>query len=181
MNTRSTIINLADRLIRKNGYHAFSYKDISSRLKIKNAAVHYHFPTKGHLGAAVIDKSRSQFKQSTEEWSKLTPRKQLDAFLSIYSSIESQQLVCFMGALGPSFDTLPEVMQESLHVASIEIRNWLRGVLEQGLKNGSMKFTESVDQKADAIVASLLASLILNKVTKENVLENTSISIKTSL
>ena len=181
MSTKTTIVNLADRLIRQNGYHAFSYKDISSRLKIKNAAVHYHFPTKGDLGAAVIDKSRLQFKKSIEEWSSLEPRDQIEAFLNIYSSIGNQHLVCFMGALGASFDSLPEVMQQSLHEASLEIREWLRSVLEAGLKDESMTFRESVEQKADAIVSSLLASLILNKVTNENVLENTSNSIKKSI
>ncbi|QSE98017.1 TetR/AcrR family transcriptional regulator [Fulvivirga lutea] len=181
MSTKSTIINLADRLIRKNGYHAFSYADIASRLKIKNAAVHYHFPTKGDLGAAVIDKSRSQFQESIKQWGVDSPKTQLENFLNIYSSIGSQHLVCFMGALGPSFDSLPVVMQESLTKASNEIRVWLQNILSQGKQEGSLHFIEPVEERADLIVTSLLASLILNKVSGEDILKNTSNSIKKHL
>ena len=44
--TREKILELGENLIRTKGYNAFSYQDISSKLGIKNAAVHYYFPTK---------------------------------------------------------------------------------------------------------------------------------------
>ncbi|MBB4046226.1 AcrR family transcriptional regulator [Bacteroides reticulotermitis] len=37
---------MADELIKTIGYNAFSYADISKQLNIKNAAIHYYFPTK---------------------------------------------------------------------------------------------------------------------------------------
>jgi len=38
--TREHIIDLADSLIRKRGFNAFSYSDIATILDIRNAAVH---------------------------------------------------------------------------------------------------------------------------------------------
>ncbi|MDR3047168.1 MAG: TetR/AcrR family transcriptional regulator, partial [Bacteroidales bacterium] len=48
--TRSEIISIANELIKSIGYNAFSYADISKKLNIKNAAIHYYFPAKADLG-----------------------------------------------------------------------------------------------------------------------------------
>ena len=45
METKDKIRNLAEELIRTKGYNAFSYADLSAPLQIKNAAIHYHFPS----------------------------------------------------------------------------------------------------------------------------------------
>ena len=68
MDTRTSILNLAEKLIRTRGYHAFSYQDISKPLKIKNAAVHYHFPAKADLGLAVIQRTIESFKKKVILW-----------------------------------------------------------------------------------------------------------------
>ena len=48
--TRNEIIRLGSELIRSIGYNSFSYADISKALNIKNAAIHYYFPSKSDLG-----------------------------------------------------------------------------------------------------------------------------------
>jgi TetR/AcrR family transcriptional regulator, transcriptional repressor for nem operon len=40
--------------MRGGGYHAASFRDIAAAVAIKSASVHYHFPTKEDLGAAVL-------------------------------------------------------------------------------------------------------------------------------
>ena len=60
MDTRSEIINIADALIRAKGYNAFSFTDIGKQLNIKNASIHYHFPTKTDLGVAIIAQHQKQ-------------------------------------------------------------------------------------------------------------------------
>ena len=77
-----------------------------------------------------------------------------------------------MGALGPAYETLPTLMQDALTEASEEIREWLRNVLSTGLKSGQFQFSESVEAKADLIIGSLLSSLILHRVTKDDVPAN---------
>ena len=82
-----------------------------------------------------------------------------------------------MGALGPAFETLPEQMQKELTLASEEIRAYLRKVLERGLEKGAFQFSETVNEKADLIITSLLSSLILSRVSKENVFKTISKAI----
>jgi TetR/AcrR family transcriptional repressor of nem operon len=45
-NTSRTILNLAESFLQDKGFNGFSYAYIASELGVKNAAIHYHFPTK---------------------------------------------------------------------------------------------------------------------------------------
>jgi len=47
-------VDLAEALIQSRGYSAFSYQDISDRLGIRKASIHYHFPSKTDLGVAAL-------------------------------------------------------------------------------------------------------------------------------
>lgn len=181
MDTRTEILALAEQLIRSRGYNSFSYKDVSSALSIKNAAIHYHFPAKHDLGKAIINRTRLRFAQHLSEWKSLAPMQQLEKFVETYENSQTQNLICFMGALGPSFNTLPEPMQIELRAASFEIRSWVRIILRAGLADGSFTFNDKLEDKTDAIISSLLASLILNRVTGENILASIKTVIITSL
>jgi TetR/AcrR family transcriptional regulator, transcriptional repressor for nem operon len=176
--TRSEIMDVAEKLIRTKGYNGFSYKDISSVLHIKNAAVHYHFPSKSDLGVAIIQRTREEFYKtvsiaSTDQ----TAMDKLKRFMDIYSNSHKNGLVCFMGALGPSFESLPTEMKKELALAGEEIRNWVIEVLEEGKQKEEFNFKGTAASHTDLIITSLLASLILNKVIKEDVLKNTMTQI----
>lgn len=169
---RKEILDLAEKLIRTKGYNAFSYKDISTPLNIKNAAVHYYFPAKKDIGNAVIDRNRANLQAFAEATRNNPAKDQLLKFIEVYTLSREDSLVCFMGAMGSSFESLPEEMRNELTSASHEIRNWLCGVLEKGLRQNEFSFSESIEEKADCIISSLMASLILNKVTGRDVLKN---------
>lgn len=176
--TRREIVKLAEKLIRTKGYNAFSYRDISGPLQIKNAAIHYHFPSKKDVGVAVIDRNRAAFKILTSgPWKQVPIRQQLLNFIDVYDQSRQTNLICFMGALGPTYLSLPVEMQEHLTLASREIRGWLHGLLQRGLDEGVFHFDESAAQKADSIISALLASLILERIASEDVLLNVKTSI----
>ena len=53
--TRQTLLVIAARLLELVGYNGFSFRDLALRAKITTASVHYHFPTKGDLGLALVN------------------------------------------------------------------------------------------------------------------------------
>ncbi len=59
--TKTEILDLAENLLLDRGFNGFSYADISSALGVKNAAIHYFFPTKSDLGIAVIQRAKEMF------------------------------------------------------------------------------------------------------------------------
>lgn len=176
-NTRQQILNLAEELIRTRGYHAFSYKDISQKLNVKNAAVHYHFPSKEALGAAIIQDSIDLFKSKEESWDQMSSTDQLHDFISIYQKSNDRKWSCLMGALSASVEALPESMQNKLNEMGKYILDHLTLTLKDGLQSGEFSFPEEPRAKAELIISSLLSSLLLERVMKEKVFD----SIKNSI
>ena len=48
------IMDAAERRIQQGGFGGFSFREIAADVGIKSSSVHYHFPTKEDLAAAVI-------------------------------------------------------------------------------------------------------------------------------
>jgi AcrR family transcriptional regulator len=51
--TRETILRAARTRARAHGYGGLNFRDLATDVGIKSASIHYHFPTKADLGAAV--------------------------------------------------------------------------------------------------------------------------------
>ena len=51
--TKQKLMLAAKKMVQARGYNAFSFRDLAEEVGIKSASVHYHFPTKGNLGAAL--------------------------------------------------------------------------------------------------------------------------------
>lgn len=166
--TRERIIELGENLILTKGYNAFSYQDISTELGIKNAAVHYYFPTKANLGTSIVKTNILRFEEMIDnmhsrgfdEW------KQLDAFIKIYIKSHREQKLCIFGSLGPDFDTLNETTQNELVKMTELIVNWLTEILTSGKEKGFFAFNEDPGNKASMIFSSLVASLQLSRILK---------------
>jgi TetR/AcrR family transcriptional regulator, transcriptional repressor for nem operon len=55
MNAVATaIMNAAEQHLRLGGFSGFSFRDLAAEVGIKSSSVHYHFPTKEKLAAAVV-------------------------------------------------------------------------------------------------------------------------------
>jgi TetR/AcrR family transcriptional repressor of nem operon len=50
----TAIMDAAERRIRLGGFNGFSFREIAADVGVKSSSVHYHFPTKEKLAAAVI-------------------------------------------------------------------------------------------------------------------------------
>jgi TetR/AcrR family transcriptional repressor of nem operon len=48
--TRTAILDVAERLVQARGFNGFSYADIAGELGLTRAALHYHFSGKAELG-----------------------------------------------------------------------------------------------------------------------------------
>lgn len=179
--TREQILSLGEELIRTRGYHAFSYKDISQKLNIKNAAVHYHFASKEILGLAIIESNMSGFKIKEVDWDKLTRKEQLMEFIKIYQRSKDNNWSCLMGAMTASLISLPDTMQKKLGEMAEYILDRITMTLSEGLKNGEFYFDEEPRVKAQLIISSLLSSLLLDRVVKENIFDSIVKSIITSV
>ena len=162
--TKEKIVLTADQLVRKKGFNAFSYKDISGPLEIKNAAVHYHFPAKMDLGIAVIDREIAGFLSKVKEWNLLPEDKQLQKLFAVFSNHNKQDNICLVASLATDFKTLEAPMQEKVQEMSAHILSWLTTCLENGNKKGIFKFTGPASTRALILITNLQSSLLLARI-----------------
>ena len=167
--TRKEIIRIADQLIRLRGYNAFSYADIAKELRIKNAAIHYHFPSKADLGVEVIKGAVSRFEEKSGSWIGIPLKEQYMNYVTLFRVENINQGICLVGALSSSFNTLPQNMQHELRRYIDTLLDWLTNVLEAGKKEGIFTFDEAPRFKAYFIQSAMLASLLLNKILADDV------------
>src|SRR5690606_26796863 len=111
VSTKEKIIDLAEKLFQTQGYNGFSYNDVSSVLGIKNAAIHYYFPTKEALGAAIIHRAIENFK----DWKQDQERnhdcwQRLENFIEMYyvRNLQNSNRICLVTSCAVVFHSLPE-------------------------------------------------------------------------
>ena len=182
--TREKIMELGENLIRSKGYNAFSYQDISSELGIKNAAVHYYFPSKENLGTSIVKNNIQRFEEMVEnmrsrdfdEWH------QLETFIKIYIKSHREQRLCIIGSLGPDFNTLSETTKAELKRMTEIILKWLTDLLTIGRGKKVFVFKEDPYNKSLVILSSLIASLqlarILNKIDYKSIYQTITDDLK---
>lgn len=165
--TRHQILQWGELLICTRGFNAFSYHDIAHPLGVKNATIHYHYPTKEALGVSVIRQAMERFEKSfalmdekgLNEWQKL------EHFIQLYARNHKEDKLCLVGALGAELHTLGPAVQEALQQLVECILKWLSQLLHEGRKNGQFAFRGSASTRALLVIGNLAAGLQLSRIT----------------
>jgi AcrR family transcriptional regulator len=161
-NSKRTILNLAESLLQDKGFNGFSYADIAFELGVKNAAIHYHFPSKEALGIAVIQRYRERFRLwiNNSRVKELSPEKKLEWFFSIYSDYRADNgKVCLVGSLEAEFNSIPDGLRGEVQNLNREMLTWLEATLSVGREAGVFKFNGSPASKAALIYSSVQGAL----------------------
>lgn len=161
-NSKRTIMNMAEALLQEKGFNGFSYAHISSELGVKNAAIHYHFPTKEDLGRAVVKRYRDRFQLwiNNSRVKDLSPEKKLDWFFNIYTDMRADKgKVCLVGSMEAEFNSIPAGLQTEVEALHKELLAWLQSTLAEGREAGVFHFNGEPSNKAALILSSLQGAL----------------------
>ena len=156
------ILNEASELLLSRSFTAFSYKDLSARLRISKASIHHHFATKEELLLALVaryrERQRARLEAIDDEHEGV--RERLDAFFDLTRGFaESGAKICPVGALQSEFNVIPESAHEDLRQLFEVPKRWLSGLLAEGREQGKMQFAGSPDEQAVLILAALQGAL----------------------
>ncbi len=161
-NSKRTILNLAESMLQDRGFNGFSYAHIASELGVKNAAIHYHFPTKEDLSIAVIQRYRERFRLwvNNSRVKDLSPEEKLDWFFNIYASMRADKgKVCLVGSMEAEFNSIPAGLQGEVQTLHKEMLDWLRETLTEGRDAGVFHFNGEPANKAALIMSTLQGGL----------------------
>ena len=161
-NSKRTILNLAESLLQDKGFNGFSYAHISSELGVKNAAIHYHYPTKEALGCAVVKRYRDRFQLwiNNARVKDLSSKEKLDWFFSIYTDTRADEgKVCLVGSMEAEFNSIPKELHSEVTALHKELLVWLQTMLAEGRDAGAFNFNGDPANKAALIHSSLQGGL----------------------
>jgi len=165
---RDEILKIGEDLLRRNGYNAFSYNDISRPLGIKNAAIHYYFPKKSDLGISIIHRNLKAVDDLDSKYASSSALTRLKAFMNVYAESYKNNKVCLVGALATELYSLEEDVQQELKIMVKDTLAALTNILVDGRKNGEFVFSEPPRTKALLIITNMLAALQLSRITGED-------------
>ncbi len=140
------------------GYQGFSFRDISSQAGIKPASIHYHFPTKGDLGEALLIEATTEFQRQLVSIEQQHERaaQRLVAFVGIFEETfgEADRL-CLVCMLAAGQDTVPaEIRARIREFWDIAVR-WTEACIDKGMRAG--EFYADLDSRV--VAQTLLATL----------------------
>ena len=156
--TVARILASAERYVRSGGYTAFSFREIAKEIGIKSASIHYHFPTKADLAAALAQDYTERFLEKLREIPFSDP---LDRQLAQYIDLFRQALcldkkICLCAALATETDLLPDTVKQAIQYFFQENINWIAARLQEHQ-------TDNANQVASHILATLEGAMLLSK------------------
>jgi AcrR family transcriptional regulator len=157
-NTREQIMQRAEMLLLQKGFNGFSYRDISTPMGVKNAAIHYHFPTKSDLAKALVNQYHDTLRSETASFMAYggPALPQIEGLFS-FSLRQSNcgNSLCPVGALTVDYDDLPEEIRKATHDLHHDTVKWLVKVLETGREQDEFQFQGDAEPRALTIMAAL--------------------------
>ncbi|MCW5737575.1 MAG: TetR/AcrR family transcriptional regulator [Enhydrobacter sp.] len=157
---REAILAAARRTAQAHGYGGLNFRDLAAQVGIKAASIHYHFPSKADLGAAVARRYWEDTAAGLEALLARTanPVRCLQQYPDIFRrSLESGNRMCLCSFMAAEYDDLPEaVKQEVQTFADVNVA-WLSAVLSAAAVVGP----EESEQRARAIFAAIAGAQLI--------------------
>ena len=183
-NTREQIMDRAAELLMSRGYNGFSYRDISSHLGVKNAAIHYHFPSKADLALALVKDYRALLRSGTSEFMRNggAAAPQLEGFFAFtLKACHIGRCICPFGAFSIDYADLPVSVRKATNVFMEETIQWLTRVLKLGREQEEFIFEGESKAKALTILASLQGARQMARVHGMDLLDEVINQIRSEL
>lgn len=164
--TETRILDLAERMIRENGYNGFSFREIASGVGVKSSSVHYYFPAKSDLGVKVARRYADRFLAKLEQGggaagdaAAVLSRIQ-EAFAS---ALGEDGRMCLCGVLAAESAGLPEEVAAEARAFFNRTAAWLSDNLEK-TDWGRGKSRQEVEDQSLAVLAQLEGGLLIARV-----------------
>ncbi len=130
--TTQQLLDAAETRLRHGGFHRVSFRDLAADLGIKSASVHYHFPRKEDLGAALVERYSDRFFEVLQRRVEAgEPR--LPAYIASYrESLMSTDRICLGVILAAESAGLPAPVRAQVVKFLERNVSWLEKMFSDG-------------------------------------------------
>lgn len=168
--TLNRILDAAQELVQERGFNAMSYTDISRRLGIRNASIHYYFPKKIELGAVLVRRYRLRLEGQLRDIdaAAVSPPEQLVRYLAAYRAVvHPDGRICLCTVLAGDYNTLPEGMRQEVRAFFDLNEVWLTHVFAEGQATQTLHVSGTPEQATFAFLAALEGTMLLSRVSRD--------------
>ncbi|EJL87020.1 transcriptional regulator [Herbaspirillum sp. CF444] len=154
--TRENIMSAARKTVQARGYNALSFRDLAAEVGIKSASVHYHFPTKGDLGAALARRYSEDGSEclAAIKASSRSARAAMQQYTAIFrSALLDDNRMCLCGIMSAEHDDLPGEVRAEIHRFNQVNVDWLSELLAGG--SNDARELKQTKNRALAIFAAI--------------------------
>lgn len=164
LDTFNRILDAAQELVQERGFNKMGHTDISRRLGIRNASIHYHFAKKAELGVALVYRYRRHLEAQLRNIDDVgvSPPEQLERYLAAYRAVvHPDGRICLCTVLAGDYNTLPEGMQREVRAFFDLNETWLTRVFAEGRATQTLRVPDTPEGAAFAFLATLEGTMLL--------------------
>lgn len=153
--TKTALLDSAERAARTRGFDGFSYADLSQDVGIRKASIHHHFPTKAALSVALMERYYNELKAVCDQIdvSHETGGARLAALIGRYkSALDGGKSLCLCVSFSTSRESLPPEVIAQIGRFREMIIAWTQTVFAAGQSDGSIaRVTDPAIEAAAAL------------------------------
>lgn len=160
--TKTKILDLAERFTQERGFSGFSYLDIAADIGIKSASIHYHFKCKDDLAVALVSRTHEMHTKSFQDLDATmkSPKKRLEYLIQYFQGYATDKKFCMCGMFAAELHSVSPAVRRLLNRYFTDFQAWLaKQFSEMGVKNA--------DQQALQFLSALEGALLLARLRGE--------------
>lgn len=164
-NKEMNILQTAEEMVRKSGYNGFSFRNVADAVGIKSSSVHYYFPTKESLGAAVAKNYTDRFMTSLGEPDELARNKKdpIKVYVVAFrNALVQDKRMCLCGLLGAEVDGLPDAVVSQAQAFFKRNIEWLAKAYS--LNETKMNSRKKAIRLLSLLEGAMITSKVLNDI-----------------
>ncbi len=168
--TKTNLLNSAERVARTRGFDGFSYADLAKDVGITKASIHHHFASKAELAVALMKRYYDDLEIACAEIDAQneTGAARLNALISRYhGALEDGQSLCLCVSFSTSTQSLSDDTVAEMNRFRKMITDWLSKAFALGQQDGTIKGVDDPVQEATAALPLLEGAQLAARVAKD--------------
>lgn len=184
METRTKILNSAQRLIQTRSFEGFSFQDIADEVGIRKASLYHHFDSKDAVAIAVLKRGADWVTGRLDATKELAPPGRLERYFDLFHDLHGKaERMCPGGSFASVLGAVSPAVQRALHAFTKMHLDWLEGVVREGAALGAFEIGEQAPRDvALQIFSSVQGALLTGRLTADpGVLDAVATELRTYL
>ena len=164
MDTRTALLDSAERAARQRGFDAFSYADLARDVGIRKASIHHHFPVIADLAFGLIERYAARFAETLADIDETHVRgaDKLRAYQQVYrDALADGTQVCLCVSMSAGRSSFSEPVLDLLAQFHEDSIAWLKQAFARGVEDQTISNIAEPEGEAQATLALMEGAQLL--------------------